>query len=750
MDAHRARVPDRAQIELAIDELRSAGYGRGRGEERREHGVPVSGGAPVVTVDGSTASVRWETGAVTGLRKVDGAWLPLKGLPLISPAAQRVAERGPGISSGSTFRARDLSVDHGIARLTGAVTQERLGRRLFGAPEKTAAYYRASFFSRAPFVEATYVQFVTDPAWGRVLYGSVDRWIRSLPVHGPSGVATDADGRVFIGERGASRVLVARLNGTGDDATLQVLRSFTGMAEPTDLAIDDGGTPLTTADDLLVVADAAGNSVRVYAVGGAGAQQVAAYEGFESPTAVAVGRTNGVCNGRLYVVDRAGRRLRAFRAGAEGLQVIGEVSGSAAEYFRTLKVDHFGGVYVVDNTGSRLIKYSPLLEYLDEEGGPGVYHALAAVDIPFGAVTIENEGTFWTGFDQVFALERWGSVSGAQRRVLALALRDVRFDASEEEGEVRADFRLTDAGELRYRVTDARGRVVRETGGVWMGPGTRGLFWDRRDDAGRMVPPGEYRCEIIGRSAYRDEQTSVAVRAVLPLYFYEDCGDSLENLRPHRVIGQSVGLADGPSGTADEDPVGVEYRFEGVQTGSSAEVRVEVPGDPAGRRIQRVVVNGVTLLPRLASAESPVRTEWLEVPAALLAAGSMVVRVEASGAEGVLVSQLWVRQRGTAFAAEPLDATIPTGLELMQNYPNPFNPVTVIRFAVPERGPVTLKLYTIGGAEVATLVDDQRSAGVHEALVDTRTLGGGLASGVYLYRLVQGGRSETRKMLLLK
>jgi hypothetical protein len=89
---------------------------------------------------------------------------------------------------------------------------------------------------------------------------------------------------------------------------------------------------------------------------------------------------------------------------------------------------------------------------------------------------------------------------------------------------------------------------------------------------------------------------------------------------------------------------------------------------------------------------------------------------------------------------------VPTSYRLEQNYPNPFNPATVIRYALPGRSEVNLKVYNILGAEVANLVQGEQTAGVHEV----RFSGTSLASGVYFYSLVTPSYRETRKMLLVK
>jgi hypothetical protein len=83
---------------------------------------------------------------------------------------------------------------------------------------------------------------------------------------------------------------------------------------------------------------------------------------------------------------------------------------------------------------------------------------------------------------------------------------------------------------------------------------------------------------------------------------------------------------------------------------------------------------------------------------------------------------------------------------LAQNYPNPFNPSTEITFGVGTAGPVRLKVYDMLGREVTTLVDGVLPAGVHRRSFDA----GGLAAGMYLYRLQAGGVVQQAKMLLLK
>jgi hypothetical protein len=88
---------------------------------------------------------------------------------------------------------------------------------------------------------------------------------------------------------------------------------------------------------------------------------------------------------------------------------------------------------------------------------------------------------------------------------------------------------------------------------------------------------------------------------------------------------------------------------------------------------------------------------------------------------------------------------------LNQNYPNPFNPITTITYQIPERGFVTLKVYDILGREVATLVNEEKTAGSYEVQFNSHSGNvRNLTSGIYFYQLKVGVYEETKKMILLK
>lgn len=89
---------------------------------------------------------------------------------------------------------------------------------------------------------------------------------------------------------------------------------------------------------------------------------------------------------------------------------------------------------------------------------------------------------------------------------------------------------------------------------------------------------------------------------------------------------------------------------------------------------------------------------------------------------------------------------LPKEYALQQNFPNPFNPTTTIRYQIPKDGMVTLKVYDILGAEVATLVNEEKIAGKYEVNFNASNI----ASGVYIYRLKVNDFVNVKKMVLLK
>ncbi|MBK6773219.1 MAG: T9SS type A sorting domain-containing protein [Ignavibacteria bacterium] len=89
----------------------------------------------------------------------------------------------------------------------------------------------------------------------------------------------------------------------------------------------------------------------------------------------------------------------------------------------------------------------------------------------------------------------------------------------------------------------------------------------------------------------------------------------------------------------------------------------------------------------------------------------------------------------------------PDNFILKQNYPNPFNPNTVISYELQVTSFVKLKVFTVQGKEIKTLVNQRQNAGKYNLVFE----GSGYTSGIYFYSLFLNGKLEdTKKMIYLK
>ena len=100
----------------------------------------------------------------------------------------------------------------------------------------------------------------------------------------------------------------------------------------------------------------------------------------------------------------------------------------------------------------------------------------------------------------------------------------------------------------------------------------------------------------------------------------------------------------------------------------------------------------------------------------------------------------------SADGVEGNDRYVPYGFSLEQNYPNPFNPSTSISFNIPESYDVSVDVYDLAGAKVATVYNGMMEAGNHNMTFDASDL----ASGTYVYKLTAGEFSVSKKMTLVK
>lgn len=88
----------------------------------------------------------------------------------------------------------------------------------------------------------------------------------------------------------------------------------------------------------------------------------------------------------------------------------------------------------------------------------------------------------------------------------------------------------------------------------------------------------------------------------------------------------------------------------------------------------------------------------------------------------------------------------PEEFSLCQNYPNPFNPSTTISFNLDKDGFASLEVYNILGQRIAVLASEFMHSGFHNFNWNAAKS----PSGIYIYRLTQGNKAISKKMLLIK
>ncbi|MFA5834674.1 MAG: T9SS type A sorting domain-containing protein [Bacteroidota bacterium] len=89
---------------------------------------------------------------------------------------------------------------------------------------------------------------------------------------------------------------------------------------------------------------------------------------------------------------------------------------------------------------------------------------------------------------------------------------------------------------------------------------------------------------------------------------------------------------------------------------------------------------------------------------------------------------------------------LPEKYSLSQNFPNPFNPSTIIRYSLPSSANVKLTVYDLLGREIATLVNEEQSAGLKEVEWNASAF----SSGIYFYKITAGSFVDVKKMLIVK
>ncbi len=426
----------------------------------------------------------------------------------------------PKIAAQTFVQLTDLGSNIG-PRLTRVVAQQRIGRSLFG-----------KVGTKVSFIDQGVVyQFATDPDWSRVLIGLKDDWIHEFTndggpggrITGPLGIDISARKIVYVADRTKSRIVVA----TFSPSTRNLINPQTWgpFVRPVDVAWDGQTNPLTTdylyvIDDSLnqvsywnVTSGVPGAAIWTYGTTGAGTGQ------FLHPSGVCVGKTAAINGGTqfttyFYVVDRGNKRVAWLdRSAGPSWQSTVTVPGWDPT---DCAVDHFGNLYVVDQTNHHIYKFSQALgTYFDSYGtygkGPNNLDTFAwphAISVPCG-LKVVNSQTVWYCEGRLITAEQWSDSSGAVEHYMGIAA-NITGGPFVCNTCASVNYKTTDVAYQTIDVMYAGGGVAKN---IWtnylIGAGWWGVSWDGHLSPGVPAPDGYYYFRISLLSAYGCQSNAI-------------------------------------------------------------------------------------------------------------------------------------------------------------------------------------------------------------------------------------------------
>jgi sugar lactone lactonase YvrE len=339
---------------------------------------------------------------------------------------------------------------------------------------------------------------------GEILYNSS---MQTLAVYGrngsgedeladPHGIAATVDGRVYVADTGNRRIVRLRWNAAA--RALSWAGSWPAGA-PFDVDTDARGDVWAT--------DREANAVVRFSDREAGAgtellpppispgDRWPLPADVEAPVGLAVVdsldpwlQPNAT---RLYLVDRDGRRLRAYDSDGRvvaSIEAADIATGSETARFYYVEIDYFGNVYVSDPAGGRIYKLDPGLRLLASFTGPGP--AESALEEPRGIA-------IWKRFGQVFVAEREGAqyfFVGTDFRPVA---EPVRLSRREPPPSWALELFLTEAATVQIAFLDAAGDTLAVADAGTTGAGRQSVAWDEGGWRSGPVDGWEERAERI-------------------------------------------------------------------------------------------------------------------------------------------------------------------------------------------------------------------------------------------------------------
>ncbi len=224
-------------------------------------------------------------------------------------------------------------------------------------------------------------------------------------------------------------------------------------------------------------------------------------------------------------------------------------------------------------------------------------------------------------------------------------------------------------------------------------------------------------------------------------------GECIPFVPPFLPVMGPIGICDGDT----DEGFPIEFRFNSLkgfykfnpQGGDQIYISLLLIADTTGIGVGSILLNGSSSYTQFA-----IPITYIDASTPNKCIISFQILNPVGGVNVTLGSEMYLDdiELSMDIVSDVEDEFQPLTFQLMQNYPNPFNPSTKIQYQVSNTSHITLKVYDVLGNEVATLVNEEKQAGIYELYFNASSL----SSGVYLYKIQAGSFIETKKMILLR
>ncbi|MEO0190986.1 MAG: right-handed parallel beta-helix repeat-containing protein, partial [candidate division WOR-3 bacterium] len=373
----------------------------------------------------------------------------------------------------------------GYHKITGAITQQQIERRLFCHPQG---------FVYVLGLGGNRVAFCVDEGWHRVVYAKEGGdWVKAWGNYSsgndgfkcPVGVCSDYYRNIYVADAGNGRIVKLVYN--PDIEELQYATEFPIGGSGSVWDIDFYDYKFYVTDPLnhhIYKLDSSGTILVTYGIKGRGIGQ------FWGPKGIAV------FGGNVYIADEWNKRVVWLTDRGDHFEWKDVRYLTEWDYPRIhdVEVDNDGFVYVIDFNNGHILKFAPdLSQLLLVFGSEG-----------YGSNQFYHPSFMHIRGNDVVVVEEWGDSSGIQYYGIKTGISEAKvmidnFDATERN--TNFYFKLDGQASIDVGIRDSLGhKVITLIKDSLMSYGAHYVEWNGRDTTGKVVLPGKYICDIYATS----------------------------------------------------------------------------------------------------------------------------------------------------------------------------------------------------------------------------------------------------------